>query len=720
MTRRTFTGTVLTASALSQRAPQQQKKPVSWADRPMRWGQLTLVDNDPGNYDAQWWIDFFKRTHCDAVCLSAGGAIAYYPTKIPLHYRSAWMKDGDAFGQLVKGCRDAGMVIVARVDPHSIRDDAAAAHPEWVSVEAPGTKRRHWAAPERWVTCALGPYNFEYTSDVIREIVTLYKVDGVFANRWQGHGTCYCDSCHKLFRQATGLDLKRTKDRADREAAEAWRRWRHDRLLELWDVWDDAIRAINPDACFIANAGGGASSDFDMVAIGEKSSMMAADRQTRDNRVVPAWINGRNGKEYRAAAGLKPVVGIFAIARDSGYRWKDAVQQSDEIRTFAATGIAQGLRPWFTKFAGQIWDRRWIPAVEQIYDWHWRNEKYLRNTANLARVAIVLSQQTARHYPNDNARNRLEDHELGFYQAMVESRIPFEMIHENLLDRAHLDSFKTLVLPNIACLSDAQCGALSEFVGRGGSLVAAFETSLYDERGKRRDNFGLANLFGARYAGKVEPFLRNAFMRIDASTKHPVIRGLEDAGRIINTTQRVEIEATAQLPLPVTLVPTHPDLPMEEVYPRQPVTRIPDLCLRESRRGGRVAYFPGDIGRAFWDMLDGDHLTLLRNVFDWATEEERPATVTGNGVLDLAYWRQHDSVALHLVNLTNPMMMKGPVRSLWPVGEQQVRLRLPEGARPRAVKLLTAGSSPRYDFANGVVTLTVPSIELHEIVAVDL
>ena len=71
-----------------------------------------------------------------------------------------------------------------------------------------------------------------------------------------------------------------------------------------------------------------------------------------------------------------------------------------------------------------------------------------------------------------------------------------------------------------------------------------------------------------------------------------------------------------------------------------------------------------------------DHLTLLRNAVTWATNEEPPVTVTGPGVLDVTVWRQKDSLTVHLVNLTNPMMMKGPIRELIPVGEQTVRLRL--------------------------------------------
>src|ERR1035437_1499244 len=55
----------------------------SWVDKPMRWAQLTLVEDDPGKFDLAFWLDYFKRTKSDAVCLSGGGCVAYYPTQIP-------------------------------------------------------------------------------------------------------------------------------------------------------------------------------------------------------------------------------------------------------------------------------------------------------------------------------------------------------------------------------------------------------------------------------------------------------------------------------------------------------------------------------------------------------------------------------------------------------------------------------------------------------------
>ena len=86
----------------------------SWVDRPMRWAQLTLVEDDPGKFDLAFWLDYFRRTRSDAVCLSAGGCVAYYPTRIPFHHRSQWLGDRDVFGELVRGCRKLGMVVIAR------------------------------------------------------------------------------------------------------------------------------------------------------------------------------------------------------------------------------------------------------------------------------------------------------------------------------------------------------------------------------------------------------------------------------------------------------------------------------------------------------------------------------------------------------------------------------------------------------------------------------
>ena len=114
-----------------------------WASKPMRWMQLTLVEDDPAHFDAAFWLDYFKGTRSDGACLSGGGCVAYYPTEVSFHHRSAWLGGRDVLGELISGCRRLDMSVLVRTDPHATYDDVKSAHPDWIAVDADGKPRRH-------------------------------------------------------------------------------------------------------------------------------------------------------------------------------------------------------------------------------------------------------------------------------------------------------------------------------------------------------------------------------------------------------------------------------------------------------------------------------------------------------------------------------------------------------------------------------------------------
>jgi hypothetical protein len=66
------------------------------------------------------------------------------------------------------------------------------------------------------------------------------------------------------------------------------------------------------------------------------------------------------------------------------------------------------------------------------------------------------------------------------------------------------------------------------------------------------------------------------------------------------------------------------------------------------------------------------------------------------------------------------MMMKGPVRELFPIPAQTVKMRVPAGRRVKAARLLVAGGTAAYRMEEDFVVVDVPSVTLHEVVAVDL
>jgi hypothetical protein len=66
------------------------------------------------------------------------------------------------------------------------------------------------------------------------------------------------------------------------------------------------------------------------------------------------------------------------------------------------------------------------------------------------------------------------------------------------------------------------------------------------------------------------------------------------------------------------------------------------------------------------------------------------------------------------------MTMKGPIREFIPTPSQSVTIRLPDGRKARHIQLLVSGQTPRVQVSGGSITLTIPSILDHEVVAIDV
>jgi hypothetical protein len=69
--------------------------------------------------------------------------------------------------------------------------------------------------------------------------------------------------------------------------------------------------------------------------------------------------------------------------------------------------------------------------------------------------------------------------------------------------------------------------------------------------------------------------------------------------------------------------------------------------------------------------------------------------------------------------MTNPMAMKGPYRDFFPIGAQTLKLNLPSDIHVKYARLLVADKNIAMERSGSSLTLIVPSILDHEVVAVD-
>jgi len=684
----------------------------AWYEDATRWTQLTFVEDDPLHFELDAWRDIMVRTRSNAICLSAGGYIAYYPTKVPLHYVSKHLGDRDLFGEVVEVARSLDMKVMARVDPHAVHADAAAAHPEWLACTPDGRPVEHPSHPDIWITCVHSDYHSEFLTDVAREIVRDYGVDAVFANRWEGPmSVSYSDVARRSFRDATGLELPLSEPKTD----PVWREyatWRGRRLSTLIDTWDSAVRTIDPAARFIPNRGPFQLRTLDPVVIDRATPAFFVDKQGRAGDEA-IWAAGRVGKRSRGTYPDRPVNLITSVGPEQHeHRWKDSVDSSAELVTAIADGILHEANPWFTKFNARIVDDRWIAPVAQAFRLHETVEGHYRSSTARPEV-VILENMTVDEADLMAAYTATFDDEDGVYQALIEARIPFGFVPDFRLSSERLEGVKVVVLPDAMALSDSQVAVLQDFVEAGGSIVATDRSSLVDEGGVPRADFGLGEVLGVRLVADRRDHVKNNYIAI--TQDHPVSSGFDGAERILGGTAVLPVEAAEGATVPFRFVPDFPDLPMEEVYPRE-APRDAAIVCREHPSGGRTAYAAFNLGAIYWEALQQDHGRLIVNLVDWALGGQRRVRLEGTGLVDVAVRERDGGLIVGLVNLDNPMAMRGQLHWLRPLDPQVVRVSLPEGVDGASARLVVSATDAESEIVGRELIVQIPATEVMELV----
>ncbi|WP_152360143.1 alpha-amylase family protein [Microlunatus speluncae] len=685
---------------------------AEWYRTATRWTQLTFVEDDPLYLDLDFWVDVLRRTRSNAICLSAGGYMAFYPTRIPYHYRSRHLGDSDPFGDLVEAARGLGLHVMARVDPHAIHADAAEAHPEWLARDAAGDPIPHWSFPGVWLTDPFSDYHQDFITEVAVEITREYEIDALFANRWEGHGgVSYASGTARRFTADTGRRLPATDHPGD-PAWPDYTRWRSRRLSELVVRWDDAVRAVRPHVRFIPNRGAMLTRDLSRELIDDRYPMFFIDKQGRSG-LEASWAPGRIGKRSRGMFPDRPVCLITSVGPEHhATRWKDAVADPHELRAWIVDGFVHGADPWFTKFKAQCFDTRWVEPIAEAYELHERCEPLYSITEPTAEVAILDNVALDPTRPWGGYATPTT-HEDGFYQALVAARIPFGYLAAEELRPDRLHGVKVLVLPQCQALSDDQLAVLRRYLAGGGSIVAAHESTLYDERQRPRHDLGLAAEFGVRLIEPARGPIKNNY--IELTGDHPITAGFEGADRIIGGTRVIGVSAEPGAGVWFRFIPDYPDLPMEEVYPRLPADR-PAVITRDHPGGGRTVYVAFNLGEVHWEALQADHGRLITNAVRWALRDEPRVVLDGPGLVDLAVRENDDDLVVSLVNLTNPMAMRGQQYETVPLPPQRLSVAVPEGVSAVTARLMITDRAVPVRIVDGRAVIMIDPFELLEVV----
>lgn len=307
--------------------------------------------------------------------------------------------------------------------------------------------------------------------------------------------TCGCRFCRQKFHLETGWNL--SNDGSDSTFWEnfenpAFRAWIRFRMKSTGDFYQDFGKSafeIKKDLLFFACSSSDISTWSSQMCGGSYEDWIEGTGvNTVFNEVLHPYalpynipIIGTQMKEYQA------------IARE----WK-----VPSISIFYPNSNNENYLCWsLAKSWNQLY---WsCPKDETINNktfvkWEKTHKDLFEKLESDAEIAVLFSRQTRDGYGGPEDSYYVKEW-AGWCETLLANNIQFDVLLDRQITEKTLAQYRLLILPNCACLSDSQIEIIDKFVCGGGYLVASFETSLFDETGKRRENFALTNLFGVRY-----------------------------------------------------------------------------------------------------------------------------------------------------------------------------------------------------------------------------
>jgi len=647
----------------------------AWWRKPYRIIQTNLREIDAG-LDPQRLVDGVVGMHANVLLFNVGGIVAFYPTDLPLHERSAYLQS-DLLGDVIARAHAASVRVVGRFDFSKASRKVYEEHPDWFFAHSDGTPVNYNG---KYHACVNGGWYRGYADKILTEALGRYDLDGAFFNMfgyqvrdYSGtyHGICQCVNCRTGFDESFGQPLPTVEDPAD----PIFRNYRLFRERTSRDVAEhiyDIAKAARP-SCAV------------MMRI-PRSELLRMEVNRALDRRLPAWsheageqarIGASTGRGKNYSSAIVHFIDIpFRHAAESGACQALRLDQQ----------VANGAQPdYYMVGTLDQADTKTFNHVRRLFAHHEANEQLYSGLTSAAEVAIVRSQASFDLGPMEAFGRQASAAFRGIYRILAESHIPFDLITDARLDGddagATLARYRTILLPDVSVLNDDACSALDDWVSGGGHLVSTNAPGALGGDGTPAKAVRLRALGIAAWS-EWRSDMRSSNFELDlAGLELPDTTVVMCDGGYWYTELDDEAEGHLRLQPPQRFGP--PEL----CYPEVTSTR-PGLIL--NRLGsGTSAYLPWQPDALYHQHSIDEHRHLIAALTTW--NQELPlVTVIGPAQVEVTVHEADDgSMLVHLVNFSGN---QGTAYHE-PIPVHEVRVALRTGGEPyRTATCTVAGT----------------------------
>jgi hypothetical protein len=721
---------------------------AKWFEKPVRMMRWDLL----GEYarikqlDLDAWAKEKKEKwhiNCDWIVGAPGSAPgAGYMTTFAAEgfERYPGFEDFDSIREYLPHARKYGIKVVVYLNMHWYSYEFSARHPGWEQLTSTGEPygRLHPLYGNGTTFCVNSPWR-DWAFKLIQETAKA-GADGVFLDGPVVYpDSCYCDHCQDRFRDKFGEEIPGENWKDD-----LWKKFllfREDSMAGFLRDAGAHLKKVDPESVIFLNAGGYRASGWrvarDIQKVGPYQHFNAAEEFFHPHPSPHNLFASALMAKYLEAGGKPAVV----FTHHALGEWHYKFLPSWEIKLAIAQTVACGANTWFA-FFGKAYDQdeSGMQAAGEIQGFHERNEEYYNSAKSAATIAIHNSAQTAMFYISEQSElyrdlgtgkeqdliadlgtgktavdwarrksiceTHLENSFVGYSSILFRQHIPFDVILDDHITDEGLKRYRTLILPNSACLSDPQVRAIETFVKSGGRLVASFESGLFDELGNLREVPALDKILGVRERREMLPaMLGENYMR--------VVRGLLSlpAGLLLPRGPFcLKVEPAANADAPVLFLE-----PIRSLYmPLPNESPYPALILNHYGKG-EIAYFPQLIGSFYAthriEDTEGLIASTIREMDDSIPlRVNAPPTV----LVDLKTQGSGNRHVIHMVNCSGDMQR--PVTRILPVGGIEVELK---GEGIRMARTLTDNHELGLIRKGEWVKMTLPRLDFYEVIVTE-
>jgi hypothetical protein len=574
---------------------------------------------------------------------------AYYNTKIG--HKHSDLGYIDLMAEFSRYTRKCGMQLLFY---YSIGWDQRAwkEHPDFRAKNSKGTEllktvELNTRTPiTRWSVCPNGPYR-QYMNDMLKELTENYEFEGYWLDIPYAP-ICYCDFCKKDYLEKTGKNIP--TDLYSLEGLE-FSKWHLALNTEIANSWASSIREIKPQIT-IASNGISYSSDFGWDAI-DAQDYPSREYHAKEGVATVSFYSLQQ-KALKRDVPFEIEIWRHSYYAREGMLRTQCVRNVPVLTTEIAAVVSHGGFPQYydqVQFDGTLSDRS-LSLLKPAFETIRKGQPWSGVGAPIQYAMILWSKQTSMFGSSLHGSGM-----LGSFLAMQEAHIPVGVIAERDVEAGEYGGAKVIIVASAECLSDKCIAGLDDFVKKGGGLVVTDKSSMRNEFGQSRENFGLKEVLGLDFKGMTE-FIYSYYIN---DKKHPLTDKNLWLGfaNTVHDNFQAHVSANSEVEVLGEIMDEVPGFKIDMMpYKR---TGWPSLIIRNYGKG-RVVYHTAPLCSMYQRFSHLDQRNLIENAVRWAGLVPVPIEIQAPETVEVIPWRdkQNKRTIIHIVNRTGAGLAQGP------------------------------------------------------------